>query len=126
MVSKWTHSRRRLAPPPPGPTGLRTPSLQLLREVLIDLFAVRDCLQWYTARARKPPRRFQRQYERDLQWVSAPDDQFPFSFAWVCTHLGLEVDAVRRMYLSRLPPTGGTDPEAERYEGRRRSGTIRF
>jgi hypothetical protein len=80
-----------------------TPILTLLQEVLADLFEVRDHALQAQRRGGKPARGVLRQYERDLQWLTSPEEQGPFSFGWVCHTLGLEASAVRRRYLSGQP-----------------------
>jgi hypothetical protein len=96
-----------------GPSGQRgpasvwtprlTPILTLLQEVLTDLFEVRDQAHQAQCRSERWARTVVRQYERDLQWLSAQEEQVPFSFGWVCLALGLEASAVRRHYLSGQP-----------------------
>jgi hypothetical protein len=80
-----------------------TPILTLLQEVLADLFEVRDQFPQARHRRGKQARAVVRQYEHDLQWLTSPEEQAPFSFGWVCQVLGLEASAVRRHYLSGQP-----------------------
>jgi hypothetical protein len=94
---------RRLRGPATTWTPRLTPILTLLQEVLADLFAVRDQVLLAQRQGSKPPRAVLRQYERDLQWLTAPEEQTPFSFGWLCQALGLEAAAVRRCYLSGQP-----------------------
>jgi hypothetical protein len=80
-----------------------TPILMLLQEVLADLFEVRDQFPEAQHRRGRQARAILRQYEQDLQWLTSPEEQVPFSFVWVCQALGLEPSAVRRHYLSGQP-----------------------
>lgn len=80
-----------------------TPILALLREVLADLFEVRDQVPQMRHHRSKQARAVIRQYERDLHWLASPEEQEPFSFVWLCQALGLEASAVRRRYLSGQP-----------------------
>jgi hypothetical protein len=80
-----------------------TPIFTLLQELLADLFEVRDQVPQARHRRSRQARALLRQYERDLQWLAAPEEHAPFSFIWVCQVLGLEPSAVRRHYLSGQP-----------------------
>jgi hypothetical protein len=109
-----------------------TPILTLLQEVLADLFAVRDHVLQAQRHGGKPARAVLRQYERDRQWLTAPEEQAPFSFVWVCQALGLEASAVRRRYLSGQPVTlsrhhrvGGTSDKLSLESVPRKAGKAR-
>jgi hypothetical protein len=65
----------------------------LLVALLQDLFQTQQQL-----RRRKPGYFYGRaQLARDVAWV-ASEDTDPFSFRWVCEHLGLDPAQVRRRY----------------------------
>lgn len=67
------------------------PFRALLSALIDDLFLVRDSSTMTGAR--------KRQRERDCMWVQS-DAESPFSFLWVCNHLGLAPEQVRRQYFS--------------------------
>jgi hypothetical protein len=76
------------------------PCTQLLLALLADVYGVRDLVARSVARGRKLPPGLGQQYAQDRQWIAEPEERRPFSFGWVCQHLGLEVAAVRASYLS--------------------------
>ena len=64
------------------------PCRALVRAVLIDLFAAKRSV---TTR--------RKQKKQDRKWVMS-DQEYPFSFVWVCQHLDLPVSRVRNLYFS--------------------------
>ncbi len=73
------------------------PFKALLRDVLSDTFVVRDL-------ARKGNRLFVSQLESDRRWFHSRDES-PFSFLWVCQHLGLDPSKIQSLYFSTEPVT---------------------
>ena len=80
------------APPTSLPTGCRA----LLWALLEDVFIVRDT----AARIAPGDGRYRiltGAAASDREWLASESDG-PFSFLWVCHHLGLEPDVLRRCY----------------------------
>ena len=69
------------------------PFKALIRDVLADAFIVRDM-------ARKGNPQWAPQAEQDVTWFLSQDES-PFSFVWICLHLGLNPDRFRAFYFSR-------------------------
>ncbi len=72
-----------------------SPWRALLWAPLHDAFPVRD-------RAKAGTRDLQVQARRDGAWVQSPAAT-PFWFVWVCQHLELQPEALRRAYWYRQP-----------------------
>ena len=72
-----------------------SPVKALIRDVLADAFAVRDL-------ARKGNSLCYAQFQQDRIWMCSADES-PFSFVWICQHLGLEPCKLRSLYFSAAP-----------------------
>ena len=72
-----------------------SPVKALLRDVLADAFTVRDL-------ARKGNSLCYAQVQQDRTWICSDEDS-PFSFVWICQHLGLEPRKLRSLYFSAAP-----------------------
>jgi len=87
------------------------PCGRLLAALVGDVYVVRDMMARYAARGKPPPPGLRRQYARDRQWICDSAEEGPFTFGWVCEHLGLNAQAVQGTYLSGqqlvLRPRGG-------------------
>ncbi len=70
----------------------QNPFKGLLRDVLSDAFVVRDL-------ARKGNKLFVTQLEMDRTWFQSRDES-PFSYLWICQHLGLDPLKIRTLYFS--------------------------
>jgi hypothetical protein len=76
------------------------PCGRLLAALVGDVYVVRDIMARYAARGKTPPPGLRRQHAHDRQWICDSEDGSPFTFGWVCEHLGLDAQAVQGAYLS--------------------------